>query len=70
MSEKEIEKSLELLWMLNELTSPYRYCKQRIASYFLRGSYVKSQKLGRSAIKPSARLFKGAQFFFHEEDDA
>ncbi|KAH9323226.1 hypothetical protein KI387_017865 [Taxus chinensis] len=46
ITEKEIEKVQQLLWMLNELASPYGDCEQRLASYFLQALFCKMTETG------------------------
>ncbi|GLJ32130.1 hypothetical protein SUGI_0647020 [Cryptomeria japonica] len=44
--EKEMGKIQQLLWMLNELASPYGDCEQRVAAYFLQALFCKMMETG------------------------
>ncbi|PIN26430.1 hypothetical protein CDL12_00811 [Handroanthus impetiginosus] len=47
MSEKDSNKIHHLLWMLNELSSPYGDCDQKLAAYFLQALFCKATDSGR-----------------------
>lgn len=51
MSEKDSSKIHHLLWMLNELASPYGDCDQKLASYFLQALFCKATDAGRRCYK-------------------
>ncbi|KAG8375909.1 hypothetical protein BUALT_Bualt09G0008100 [Buddleja alternifolia] len=51
MSEKDSSKIHHLLWMLNELSSPYGDCDQKLASYFLQALFCKATDSGRRCYK-------------------
>ncbi|KAL5543199.1 hypothetical protein UlMin_010909 [Ulmus minor] len=46
ISEKDSSKIHHLLWMLNELASPYGDCDQKLASYFLQALFCKATDSG------------------------
>ncbi|KAL7128082.1 hypothetical protein ABFS83_14G292600 [Erythranthe nasuta] len=51
MSEKDSAKIHHLLWMLNELSSPYGDSDQKLASYFLQALFCKATDSGRRCYK-------------------
>ncbi|KAL0322705.1 UNVERIFIED_CONTAM: protein SHORT-ROOT [Sesamum angustifolium] len=51
MSEKDSTKIHHLLWMLNELASPYGDCDQKLAAYFLQALFCKATDSGRRCYK-------------------
>ncbi|XP_065867441.1 protein SHORT-ROOT-like [Euphorbia lathyris] len=51
ISEKDSSKIHQLLWMLNELSSPYGDCDQKLASYFLQALFCKATKSGHRCFK-------------------
>lgn len=51
MSDKDSAKIHHLLWMLNELASPYGDCDQKLASYFLQALFCKATDSGRRCYK-------------------
>ncbi|KAH6786523.1 GRAS family transcription factor [Perilla frutescens var. hirtella] len=51
MSDKDSTKIHHLLWMLNELASPYGDCDQKLASYFLQALFCKATDSGRRCYK-------------------
>ncbi|KAL8487367.1 hypothetical protein ACS0TY_023882 [Phlomoides rotata] len=51
MSDKDSTKIHHLLWMLNELASPYGDCDQKVASYFLQALFCKATDSGRRCYK-------------------
>ncbi|KAL1535291.1 protein SHORT-ROOT-like [Salvia divinorum] len=51
MSEKDSAKMHHLLWMLNELASPYGDTDQKIAAYFLQALFCKATDSGRRCYK-------------------
>lgn len=51
MSDKDSAKIHHLLWMLNELSSPYGDCDQKLASYFLQALFCKATDSGRRCYK-------------------
>lgn len=51
MSEKDSTKIHHLLWMLNELASPYGDCDQKLAAYFLQSLFCKATDSGRRCYK-------------------
>ncbi|XP_073284348.1 protein SHORT-ROOT-like [Primulina huaijiensis] len=46
LSDKDSTKIHHLLWMLNELASPYGDCDQKLASYFLQALFCKATDSG------------------------
>lgn len=46
ISHKNPSKTQQLLWVLNELASPYGDCDQRLAYYFLQALFVKANNSG------------------------
>ncbi|KAL3506771.1 hypothetical protein ACH5RR_032153 [Cinchona calisaya] len=51
ISEKDSSKIHHLLWMLNELASPYGDCDQKLASYFLQALFCKATESGPRCYK-------------------
>ncbi|CAI9777051.1 unnamed protein product [Fraxinus pennsylvanica] len=51
MSEKDSTKIHHLLWMLNELASPYGDCDQKLAFYFLQSLFCKATDSGQRCYK-------------------
>ncbi|XP_010912883.3 protein SHORT-ROOT [Elaeis guineensis] len=51
ISEKDSSKIHQLLWMLNELASPYGDCDQKLASYFLQALFCKATESGERCYK-------------------
>ncbi|KAG1331282.1 protein SHORT-ROOT [Cocos nucifera] len=51
ISEKDSTKIHHLLWMLNELASPYGDCDQKLASYFLQALFCKATESGERCYK-------------------
>lgn len=51
ISEKDSTKIHHLLWMLNELASPYGDCDQKLASYFLQALFCKATESGQRCFK-------------------
>ncbi|KAE8729739.1 Protein SHORT-ROOT [Hibiscus syriacus] len=51
ISDKDSSKIHHLLWMLNELASPYGDCDQKLASYFLQALFCKATESGRRCFK-------------------
>ncbi|KAF5464718.1 hypothetical protein F2P56_014772 [Juglans regia] len=51
ISDKESGKIHHLLWMLNELASPYGDCDQKLASYFLQALFCKAMGSGQRCFK-------------------
>lgn len=51
ISEKDSSKIHQLLWMLNELASPYGDCDQKLASYFLQALFCKATESGQRCYK-------------------
>lgn len=51
ISEKDSSKIHHLLWMLNELASPYGDCDQKIASYFLQALFCMATDSGLRCYK-------------------
>ncbi|KAE8694890.1 Protein SHORT-ROOT [Hibiscus syriacus] len=47
ISDKDSSKIHHLLWMLNELSSPYGDCDQKLASYFLQALFCKATESGQ-----------------------
>eukprot|EP01018_Ginkgo_biloba_P014441 Gb_17251 [translate_table: standard] len=46
IAQKETSRMQHLLWMLNELSSPYGDCEQKLASYFLQALFCKITDTG------------------------
>ncbi|KAF6152440.1 hypothetical protein GIB67_035508 [Kingdonia uniflora] len=51
ISDKEHTKIQHLLWMLNELASPYGDCDQKLASHFLQALFCKANESGNRCYK-------------------
>lgn len=51
ISEKDSAKINHLLWMLNELSSPYGDCDQKLAYYFLQALFCKATESGQRCYK-------------------
>ncbi|XAR71105.1 hypothetical protein NMG60_11028220 [Bertholletia excelsa] len=51
ISEKDSTKIHHLLWMLNELASPYGDCDQKLAFYFLQALFCKATESGHRCYK-------------------
>ncbi|XP_052206971.1 protein SHORT-ROOT-like [Diospyros lotus] len=51
ISNKDSGKIHHLLWMLNELASPYGECDQKLASYFLQALFCKATQSGLRCFK-------------------
>ncbi|KAF2300301.1 hypothetical protein GH714_011520 [Hevea brasiliensis] len=51
ISDKDSCKIHQLLWMLNELASPYGDCDQKLASYFLQALFCKATESGHRCFK-------------------
>ncbi|KAJ7947476.1 protein SHORT-ROOT-like [Quillaja saponaria] len=51
ISERDSSKIHHLLWMLNELASPYGDCDQKLASYFLQALFCKATESGQRCYK-------------------
>ncbi|KAJ8755253.1 hypothetical protein K2173_019051 [Erythroxylum novogranatense] len=51
ISEKDSTKIHHLLWMLNELASPYGDCDQKLASYFLQALFCKATESGQRCFR-------------------
>ncbi|KAM4105919.1 hypothetical protein ACB094_04G028300 [Castanea mollissima] len=51
ISEKDSSKIHQLLWMLNELASPYGDSDQKLASYFLQALFCKATESGQRCYK-------------------
>lgn len=51
ISEGDSTKIHHLLWMLNELASPYGDCDQKLASYFLQALFCKATESGHRCYK-------------------
>ncbi|XWS22197.1 hypothetical protein CRYUN_Cryun29cG0013600 [Craigia yunnanensis] len=51
ISDKDSSKIHHLLWMLNELASPYGDCDQKLASYFFQALFCKATESGHRCYK-------------------
>ncbi|KAJ0716824.1 putative transcription factor GRAS family [Helianthus annuus] len=51
ISDKDSGKINHLLWMLNELSSPYGDCDQKLAYYFLQALFCKATESGQRCYK-------------------
>ncbi|KAM1037067.1 hypothetical protein ACFX13_032660 [Malus domestica] len=51
VSEKDSSKINHLLWMLNEMASPYGDCEQKLAFYFLQALFCKATESGLRCYK-------------------
>ncbi|KAJ1410482.1 hypothetical protein SESBI_21983 [Sesbania bispinosa] len=51
ISDRDSAKIHHLLWMLNELASPYGDCEQKLASYFLQALFCKATCSGQRSYK-------------------
>ncbi|KAK4752455.1 hypothetical protein SAY87_021253 [Trapa incisa] len=63
ISDKDSSKSHQLLWMLNELASPYGDCEQKLASYFLQALFCKATDSGRRCYRTLASVAEKSHSF-------
>ncbi|CAL9168838.1 protein SHORT-ROOT-like [Musa acuminata AAA Group] len=63
ISENDSGKLHHLLWMLNELASPYGDCEQKVASYFLQALFCKATELGEHCYKTSLAVAERCHSF-------
>ncbi|KAG6406106.1 hypothetical protein SASPL_133703 [Salvia splendens] len=63
MSEKDSGKMHHLLWMLNELASPYGDPEQKIAAYFLQALFCKATDSGRRCYNTLASVAERSHSF-------
>ncbi|XP_047978172.1 protein SHORT-ROOT-like [Salvia hispanica] len=63
MSQKDSGKMHHLLWMLNELASPYGDPDQKIAAYFLQALFCKATDSGRRCYKTLASVAERSHSF-------
>lgn len=63
ISEKDSCKIHHLLWMLNELASPYGDCDQKIAFYFLQALFCKATDSGLRCYKTLTSVAEKSQSF-------
>lgn len=63
ISDKDSTKIHHLLWMLNELASPYGDCDQKLASYFLQALFCKATDSGRRCYKTLASVAEKSHTF-------
>lgn len=63
MSAKDSGKIQQLLWMLNELGSPYGDPEQKLAAYFLQALFCKATESGRRCYKTLASVADRTQSF-------
>lgn len=63
ISDKDSTKIHHLLWMLNELASPYGDCDQKLASYFLQALFCKATDSGRRCYKTLATVAEKSHTF-------
>ncbi|KDP43893.1 hypothetical protein JCGZ_20903 [Jatropha curcas] len=63
ISEKDSTKIHQLLWMLNELASPYGDCDQKLASYFLQALFCKATESGHRCFKTLASVAEKSHSF-------
>ncbi|KAK4795016.1 hypothetical protein SAY86_013010 [Trapa natans] len=63
ISEKDSSKMHQLLWMLNELASPYGDCDQKLASYFLQALFCKATDSGRRCYRTLASAAEKSHSF-------
>ncbi|KAG5226390.1 protein SHORT-ROOT [Salix suchowensis] len=63
ISEKDSSKIHHLLWMLNELASPYGDCDQKLASYFLQALFCKATDSGQRCFKTLATVAEKSHSF-------
>ncbi|WCJ41290.1 Protein SHORT-ROOT 1 [Euphorbia peplus] len=61
--DKDSSKIHQLLWMLNELSSPYGDCDQKLASYFLQALFCKATKSGQRCFKTLTSVAEKSQTF-------
>lgn len=50
IAENEKSRTQHLLWMLNELSSPYGDCEQKLASYFLQAFFLQNNRYWSSLL--------------------
>ncbi|XXG62146.1 hypothetical protein AAC387_Pa05g0570 [Persea americana] len=63
ITEKDSSRIHHLLWMLNELASPYGDCEQKLASHFLQALFCKATESGERCYKTLASVAeKGCSF--------
>ncbi|RZR71226.1 hypothetical protein BHM03_00004199 [Ensete ventricosum] len=63
ISEKDSGKIHRLMWMLNELASPYGDCEQKLASYFLQALFCKATESGERCYKTSLSVAEMSHSF-------
>lgn len=63
ISDKDSTKIHHLLWMLNELASPYGDCDQKLASYFLQALFCKATDSGHRCYKTLATVAEKSHTF-------
>ncbi|CDP03469.1 unnamed protein product [Coffea canephora] len=63
ISDKDSTKIHHLLWMLNELASPYGDCDQKLASYFLQALFCKATESGQRCYKTLASVAEKSHSF-------
>ncbi|XP_057546448.1 protein SHORT-ROOT-like [Amaranthus tricolor] len=51
ISQRNPSKTQQLLWVLNEVVSPYGDCDQRVAYYFLKTLFAKANSLGHQSYE-------------------
>ncbi|GLT53483.1 hypothetical protein SLA2020_267510 [Shorea laevis] len=63
ISDKDSTKIHHLLWMLNELASPYGDCDQKLASYFLQALFCKATDSGHRCHKTLSSVAEKSHSF-------
>lgn len=63
ISDKDSTKIHHLLWMLNELASPYGDCDQKLASYFLQALFCKATDSGHRCYKTLSSVAEKSHSF-------
>lgn len=63
ISDKDLGRIQHLLWMLNELASPYGDCDQKLASHFLQALFCKATDSGDRCYKTLASVAEKSHSF-------
>ena len=63
INDRDSSKIHHLLWMLNELASPYGDCEQKLASYFLQALFCKATQSGQRCYKTLTSMAEKSHSF-------
>ncbi|ESW22445.1 hypothetical protein PHAVU_005G154500 [Phaseolus vulgaris] len=63
ISDRDSTKTHHLLWMLNELASPYGDCDQKLASYFLQALFCRATDSGQRCYKTLSSVAEKSHSF-------